>query len=295
MHLSRTFNTRTSKPITVHHQDCFEGLSLLKNGSISLVITSPPYNLGIQYGTYNDSMSRDDYLDWIERWCVIVEQKLAGNGSAFVNVGSAPRDPYIAMDVAARIGRHLTLQNVFHWIKAISIDSHVCKNVFPGRSHLNFGHFKPINSKRFVNDCHEFVFHFTHDGKVTLDRTAIGVPYTDKSNITRWQSVEKDVRCRGNTWFIPYQTIRSRKKDRPHPATFPEELAELCIRLHGIKQAECVVDPFMGIGTTALACSKLDVACIGFEIDETYFSESVNRLEARLNVSRGQAALWGDT
>lgn len=295
MHLSKTFYTKTSKTITVHHQDCLEGLALMENESIPLVITSPPYNLGIQYGTYNDSMSRDDYLDWIERWCTIAAQKLAGNGSLFINVGSAPRDPFIAMDVAARIGRHLTLQNVFHWIKAISIDPHFCKNTFPGPVSLNFGHFKPINSKRFVNDCHEFVFHFTHDGRVALDRQAIGVPYTDKSNITRWQSVDKDVRCRGNTWFIPYQTITSRKKDRPHPATFPEELAERCIRLHGITHAECVVDPFMGIGTTALACSKLDVACIGFEIDKTYFSESVRRIETRLDIHSGQATLWGDS
>ena len=51
-----------------------------------------------------------------------------------------------------------------------------------------FGHFKPINSPRFLNDCHEYVFHFTKSGRVELNRLALGVPYQDKSNIARWSS-----------------------------------------------------------------------------------------------------------
>jgi hypothetical protein len=44
----------------------------------------------------------------------------------------------------------------------------------------------PSTAPRFVNDCHEYVFHFTQHGETALDRTAIGVPYQDKSNVTRW-------------------------------------------------------------------------------------------------------------
>ncbi len=98
---------------------------------------------------------------------------------------------------------------------------------------LAVGHYKPINSARFVNDCHEFVFHFTPDGRTPLDRRAIGVRYQDESNIARWQTGGTNRRCRGNTWFIPYETIQSRDKDRPHPATFPPRLADYCLRLHG--------------------------------------------------------------
>ncbi|MGB3975020.1 MAG: site-specific DNA-methyltransferase [bacterium] len=280
---TKTFSTRSSKPITLHHQDCLEGLSSMQDYSISLIVTSPPYNLGIKYETYDDSISREDYLDWIEKWSVLVSKKLAENGSLFLNVGSAPRDPFIPMDIASRVGHHFTLQNVIHWIKAISIDSQFSKSGLCDRAALNFGHYKPINSMRYVNDCHEYIFHFSHQGIVPLDRKAIGVPYTYKSNITRWKSVDGDLRCRGNTWFIPYKTITSRKKDRPHPATFPESLVKRCILLHGLSRVKCVVDPFMGIGTTALACIDLDVPCTGFEIDETYFSEAVKRVNARLD------------
>src|SRR5439155_8892861 len=114
------------------------------------------------------------------------------------------------------------LQNTILWIKSISIERDL--------ETLSYGHFKPINSSRFLNECHEYVFHFTLSGSVPLDRIAIGVPYADKTNIARWSHTGgQDKRCRGNTWFIPYKTIRRRAKERPHPATFPTELAAKCV------------------------------------------------------------------
>jgi site-specific DNA-methyltransferase (adenine-specific) len=61
------------------------------------------------------------------------------------------------------------------------------------------------------------------------------------------------VRCRGNTWFIPYETIQRRERDRPHPATFPSQLPEQCLRLHGLSRIEVAMDPFTGLGSTAVA------------------------------------------
>ena len=78
-----------------------------------------------------------------------------------------------------------TLQNTIHWIKSIAIDRDAAGGAALDRD-LAVGHYKPINSARFVNDCHEYVFHFTRHGETALDRTAIGVPYQDKSNVTRW-------------------------------------------------------------------------------------------------------------
>jgi len=102
---------------------------------------------------------------------------------------------------------------------------------------------------------------------VGLNKLSIGVPYQDKSNIGRWKAAGKDLRGRGNTWFIPYETIQ---KSRPHPTVFPVKLPEMCLKLHGIKNINLVMDPFMGIGSTAIACKKLGVEYIGFEIDKSY-------------------------
>jgi len=161
------------------------------------------------------------------------------------------------------------LQNSIHWIKSIAIDNRT------------FGHFKPVSSKRFLNDCHEYIFHFTINGKIDIDRLALGVPYQDKSNIARWSHTQgSDLRCRGNTWFIPYETIQSRRKERPHPATFPAQLAEWCIKLHGISRVRTMLDSFLGIGNSAVAAQRCGVKeFIGFEIDEDYLAEAKRRLQ----------------
>src|SRR5690606_15585742 len=186
-----------------------------------------------------------------------------------------PTDPWTALDVAQAARGHLQLQNTIHWVKSIAIDK-----LTGGKPDVTVGHYKPINSPRFLNDCHEFVFHFTPQGRTPLDRTAIGVPYQDASNIARWRAGADNRRCRGNTWFIPYETIQSRDKDRPHPASFPPRVPEQCIRLHGVSRAGLVLDPFMGLGSTAIAAVKLGVDFVGVEMDEYYLREAIERVKA---------------
>ncbi|HET7696220.1 MAG TPA: site-specific DNA-methyltransferase, partial [Vicinamibacterales bacterium] len=148
---------------------------------------------------------------------------------------------------------------------------------------LNVGHYKPINSPRFVNDCHEFIFHFTPGGRTRLDRRAIGVKYQDASNVTRWASGGADRRCRGNTWFIPYETIQSRDKDRPHPATFPPRVPEYCVRLHGVARTRLMLDPFLGLGNSAIAAANLGIDFVGIEIDRHYLDEAISRVNAAID------------
>ena len=259
------------------HGDCLDILPALSSASVQTIVTSPPYNLGVRYRTYDDAQPRERYLAWTGAWVEACARVLAGDGSLFLNVGAKPTDPWTAIDVALAARPHLKLQNTLHWIKSITID----RDAAGGRAGLNrdlaVGHYKPINSRRFVNDCHEFVFHFSHEGCTPLDRLALGVPYQDASNITRWQAAGGGLRCRGNTWFMPYDTIQDRSKDRPHPATFPPRLPEYCLRLHGISRIRTVVDPFLGLGSTAVACAELGLGFIGIELDEGYLREAIAR------------------
>jgi site-specific DNA-methyltransferase (adenine-specific) len=266
----------TGACLRIHLQDCLESMDrYLEPGSVSLVVTSPPYNLGISYGTYDDGIPREDYLQWIEAWAQRIKRVLHQDGSLFLNVGSRPSDPWVPLEVIQQLRPHFTLQNVIHWIKSIFID-HAS---YGRRIEINVGHYKPVNSARFLNDCHEYIFHLSHHGRVPLDRLAIGVPYKDESNVGRWSMASKGVRCRGNCWYIPYETISRRDRDRPHPASYPPQLAEMCIRLHGLSRTRLVLDPFMGIGNTALACRDLGVDFVGFEIDPGYYRESVRRIQ----------------
>src|SRR6185369_448645 len=87
------------------------------------------------------------------------------------------------------------------------------------------------------------------------------------------------VRCRGNTWFIPYETIQFRDRDRPHPATFPTRLPEQCLRLHGLERIQVAMDPFTGLGSTAVACARLGVSFIGADLDEAYLDAAIERVQ----------------
>lgn len=272
----------SSDTVIIHNRDCIEGMAQdIASGSVDVVVTSPPYNLGIEYGTYDDRIDRDEYLEWTRAWTSEVARVLSPKGSFFLNIGSKPSDPWVPFEVAMELRETFVLQNVIHWVKSIAI-SHEDVGDYPAiREDIAVGHYKPINSKRFINDCHEYIFHFTHKGDVTLDRLAVGVPYQDKSNINRWTregSSPIDLRCRGNTWFIPYETITRRSSERPHPATFPSKLPEMCIKLHGLDRCRLVMDPFLGLGNTAIACVRLGMPFVGYEIDRFYFAKSIERV-----------------
>jgi site-specific DNA-methyltransferase (adenine-specific) len=262
--------------------DCLELLRCMTPGMISVIVTSPPYNLGVAYRTYDDTLPRDRYLDWTGSWIEAAARALEPQGSLFLNVGAKPTDPWTALDVAQAARQHLQLQNTIHWIKSIAIDQHAAGANAGLTRDLNVGHYKPINSDRFVNDCQEYIFHFSPEGRSPLERRAIGVKYQDQSNVARWRAAAGNLRCRGNTWFIPYQTIQSRDKDRPHPATFPPRVPEYCVRLHGVSRTRLMVDPFLGLGNSAIAASQLGVDFIGIEIDEHYLTEAISRVRASL-------------
>jgi site-specific DNA-methyltransferase (adenine-specific) len=263
--------------------DCTELLPALGPASIDAIVTSPPYNLGIRYRTYDDTIPRSEYLQWTDRWLAAAAEALAPDGSLFLNVGAKPTDPWTALDVAQSARARFRLQNTIHWIKSIAIEKSLAGTRSGLTDDLAVGHYKPINSRRFLHDCHEFVFHFTPAGNTPLDRQAVGVRYQDQSNVGRWQTAAGGVRCRGNTWFIPYDTIQSREKDRPHPATFPPRLPEMCVRLHGLGRVRTVADPFMGLGSTAVACATLGVDFVGIEMDEGYLKEAIDRVRAVLD------------
>lgn len=268
--------TKTGKTMKLYNMYCLKGMDLFPNNYFNVVVTSPPYNIGTCYSLYDDKIPRHEYLEWFEKVAIKIKQKLKDNGSFFLNIGESPTNPWGPFEISQYLRSHFSLQNVIHWIKLIYIENESYGN----KINLNVGYYKPIPGRRFLNNTQEYIFHFTICGDVKLDRLSIGVPYKDTGNINRWKSGNNGIRCRGNTWYFPYKTIRSRDKDRPHPATFPVEIAEKCILLHVFTEEMIVLDPFMGIGHTSLACNKIGVNCVGFEIDKYYFEENIRFLRS---------------
>jgi site-specific DNA-methyltransferase (adenine-specific) len=262
--------------------DVLVALRSMPDESVDVTFTSPDYNLGIKYKSHQKVQERNDYLNWVTSWATEVMRVLKPNGSFFLNISGAPSRPLLPHFVVFRLSELAILQNTFHWIKAITIRKNGIYDM-DGKQlppEISVGHFKPLSTNRYVNDVHEYVFHFTKTGKVPLDRKAIGVPYSDKSNIKRWgHTAGADVRCRGNVWYVPYETIQNRLKDRPHPATFPAELAELGLRITKCGPESVVLDPFVGYGNAGIAASRIKVKkFIGIDIEQFYIDESQKRI-----------------
>jgi site-specific DNA-methyltransferase (adenine-specific) len=248
--------------------DCLATLREMPAGSVDVIVTSPPYNIGIAYNTYEDRQPRASYLRWVEEIGREIGRVMSQDGSFFLNIGSTSSDPWIAQDVAGVFRNVFCLQNSIVWVKSISI------------GHDTVGHFKPITSKRYLNHNHEAIFHFTKTGSETVDRVAIGVPFKDKSNISRWGH-KADRRCAGNVWFLPYETVKSRSQKFNHPAGFPVGLPDRCIRMHG-KADAVVLDPFLGAGTTLVAAQRLSCRGIGIELDRHYALTAVDRIHSEV-------------
>jgi site-specific DNA-methyltransferase (adenine-specific) len=261
--------------------DSTTGLMTLPANSVDVVVTSPYYNIGTDYGKFKDNDSRSKYLNDMLAWAIVVRRVLRPEGSLFLNIDGKATDPWVPFDVANVLREVLVLQNTIHWIKSIAIND------------VTVGHFKPINSDRFLNQTHEYIFHFTKTGNVPVDRLAIGVPYQDKSNVSRWASVADDLRCRGNSWFIPYTT---KQKKSIHPAEFPVSVPDWCIRLHGLPPVEerhrfLVCDPFCGTGASGIASARLGVHFVGIDINSIYLDEAFRRIQQEVPEQKVSIAL----
>ncbi len=249
---------------TLHCGDCLEVLPQIEAGSVDVVVTSPPYNLGIAYSGYADRRGEAEYLDWMVRVAAELRRVLRPDGSFFLNIAGSSTEPWLPFELIVRLRPLFTLQNHIAWVKSIAIGAD------------SVGHYKPVQGARFLNRNHEHVFHLTQHGSVQLDRLAVGVPFKDKSNIAR-RGHAQDMRCRGDTWFIPYRTVRTRAQKFSHPGTFPVDLPRWCIRLHGVADA-MVLDPFAGAGTTLVAAGLEGARGIGIEIDPAYIATARARL-----------------
>lgn len=263
--------------------DCMEKLKEHNDKTIDCVITSPPYNIGLKYNKYKDKKPRDQYLEWIYDIFVEIKRILKDDGHIFLNIGYTNIDPWIAMEVALKLKDLFVLQNKITWVKSVSIGE---------GDDDTYGHFKPINSNRYITPTNEEIFHFTKSGNELINRKSIGVPYKYKCNlkernkkINKTGELKEDKRCKGNTWFIPYKTICNKNEKGNHPATYPIELVEHCVKLSNKKEG-FVLDPFIGSGTTLKAIKNMNeneegynLYGIGIDIDDKYLQYAKEQVE----------------
>ncbi len=194
----------------------------VNNKVIDLIVTSPPYKKedGFSYELIKD----------VSQQCFRV---LKDNSLCFINFGHLANHKSRPFKVAM-----IFEEAGFNWVDTIVW----VKN-----------HYTPVQGDKRLNNLTEFIFMFTKGKGFRLDRLSIGVPYADKSNVGRYS--DKDLKCGGNVWYIPYETIQ-RKEQKLHKDRFPIELPLRCINLSNVREGSVVLDPFAGSATTGIACKE---------------------------------------
>jgi DNA modification methylase len=257
-----------------------DSLNLLKNmesNSIDLVITSPPY-ADLKVYIDNPGILAGDYVDWFIPYCKEIERVIKPTGSFILNINDKVengfRHPYV-FDLISRLHKETGLKMFerLFWNKMKSL---------PNRS--RFG------------DRVEYIFWFAKEKGFQFYIDDVRVPYADKS-IKRMKNPLKKRFARNEenqvanhykdwapnplgalpTTLVTISSEAKRIADN-HVAVYPVELVKYFIK-GSTKSGDLVLDPFMGTGTTGVACKQLGRNYIGFDLQQEYINVANKRIE----------------
>ena len=268
-----------------------------KTPKVDCIVTSPPYNIKVSYEGVDDNLLFEQYAALFETWLSLMKDSLKPDGHLFLNYGFKSSEQWKLPWLTSLLRHQFTIQNTIIWVKSIIVPGFDYCDPNPD---CTLGHCKPVNSDRYLNNLHEFVFHLTPEGHSPLEKRhpAVGVPYSDPSNISRFQQPNRRVyvnsdhvanqplRDRGNVWFIPYVTKQAASG---HPCPFPEQLVAQCLALANVGPGSVVMDPFCGVGTVGLVALDFESACpgrmpitfIGIEASQPYAKTAVVEILAK--------------
>jgi len=256
--------------------NCIEGMQLMDEKSVDLVVTSPPYD---DLRTYNDSSKWDfDVFKDVAKGLVRV---LKDGGVIMWNVndatikgsetGSSFRQCLHFMDLGLRLHDTMIYEKTGTAF-ASGVNSVRYTQVFEYCFILSKGRPKTIN---LIQDKKNKWAGITSWGNAT-SRKKDGTTHDPN----RKSNAIKEWGVRTNIWRIKNSGGfgQSSKASYKHPATMPEELARGHIKTwSGVN--DIVLDPFMGAGTTAQVSAEENRQYIGFEIDETYHKMCIDRMQ----------------
>ncbi len=255
---SATINEINSKII---NQDLFEALDYLPKEFVDLLFIDPPYNLNKKFSSVNfKEMKNDEYEKWIDSWLSKLIKILKPNSSI-----------YFCCDWKTSIPAY-----------------NVLKKYFIIRNRITWEREKGRGAKDNWKNSYEDIWYCTLSDKFTFTTEAVKLkrlvraPYkTDDGNPKDWQSENgKNFRIThpSNLWTDITIPFWSMPENTDHPTQKPEKLLAKII-LASTNESDFVFDPFLGSGTTAVTAKKLNRKYCGVEIDETFASLTLKRLD----------------
>lgn len=237
--------------IQIFNEDCFETMKRI-NG-VDIVLTSPPYNISASiqgqdmYDEYQDNKTDDEYIDWTVDLFNSFDRIISPNGIVLYNISYSTRNPNMPYQLISNIISRTNWEvgETIIWKKPWAVSVNVLR-----------GHLTRI---------WEFVIVFCKKGE-------------NKTYISN-REIKREV---GSQIFYKneYNFIEAPNNDGItdiNKATYSTSLCEQLLNLFAPK-GSIIYDPFMGTGTTAVACKKLGLDCYGSEISKQQVDYSLERL-----------------
>lgn len=235
--------------IKIFNDNCLKVLPALESNSIDLVFTSPPYNTGNSgknknmYTEYIDDLSDEDYYKLLSG--MLSEALRVCKGAVFVNINYMNNSKTVLYKWLSDFSEYLR-ENII-WDKG------------PNRSTIPIGN---ILMKRY-----EYIFLFTKDPKFEINNFRVNKAEKYKKEFGKWISNLISI-------SVDYENL---KHVKVHRAGFPVELPKMFIDIYS-KEGDTILDPFMGLGSTPLACSMLKRKFVGTELVKKYCDITLEKL-----------------
>jgi DNA modification methylase len=247
--------------------DCVEILNRVKEPFADLVFADPPFNIGKKYDSYSDKQKKQHYIDWTKQWMSACCRVLKPTGSFYIAIG----DDYAAnvKIIADELG--LVLRNWIIW-------------------HYTFGQ----QTKNKFARSHTHIFYFVRDKKnFTFNDYAVRAP-SDRQLIYNDKRADLRGKMPDDVWDS-FSRVCGTFKERQdwHPCQMPELLLARIIASSSNK-GDCVLDPFIGSGTTAVVAVKYGRNFCGIDISQNYVKSSIKRIEQTKKQIEHSGSLYFD-
>ena len=237
----------------LYNGDCLEVMKKFPKESIDLVLTDPPYNINIdKWDIINN------YLEWFNNLCIEWKRLLKNDGSIYSFSGYT-----YGAELKLIFFKHFIYRNWIIWYRA-------------GRG----------NYPNYTN-AYEFIFFGSKSKKYKFnkmkEKTYMKHKYGFK-NIKEYKDERGWYRYRNltNIWNIP-SIVGNNPIKTKHKSQKPEKLIEIPIKCSS-NENNIILDSFLGSGTTAVACKKLNRRWIGIEINKEYCEIAKKRIENEKNI-----------
>lgn len=234
--------------------DCISFMESLPEECVDLTVTSPPYNVSIDYEASDDSVSPEAYEEFSKSWMSSLLRVTKSDGRFCLNI---PLDKN-------KGGMTPVYANFIEWAKEIGwkYQSTIVWNEQNISRRTAWGSWKSASAPYVIAPVEMIAVLY----KGTWKKANKGTSTVERDEFLEWTN---------GVW-----TFSGEKKKRVggHPAAFPEELPKRCIKLFSY-QDDVVFDPFTGSGTTLAVAKRLERQYLGSELSEEYYTFAKKRLQ----------------